>query len=69
MNFLINGVLAGTIDTYNAAGGVYDQLKETAAFSVTTSGLKTLSVKMATKHVSSTAYDVTLHALSIFRTA
>lgn len=69
MNFLLDGTLVGTIDTYNVAGSVFNQMKETSTFVVTESGLKTLSLKMATKHASATAYDVSFQQITLIRTA
>lgn len=51
----IDGVSVGTIDQYNGSS-VYDQLLTITGITLSTKGLKTVSLKMATKNGSSSDY-------------
>ena len=51
----VDGTDIGTIDTY-AAAPVSNVLDSISAATVATSGLKTIGLKMATKHASASAY-------------
>lgn len=64
----IDGVSAGTIDGYSA-GNTYNIYSAITGVTVSVSGLKTISVKMATKNASSSAYRAVFSALVFHRTA
>jgi hypothetical protein len=65
--FLLDGVSVGTIDGY-AAAAAFGQ-NDIAGIAVATTGVHFLTIRMATKNASSSAYYATLQAISITRTA
>jgi len=68
LDVLIDGVSAGTKDLYSASV-VYNSLQTITGIVVTTSGLKTLSLKVNGKNASSTGYYLNLSYFTLFRTA
>ncbi len=58
--FLVDGSAFATIDGYNAANGV-NNINTATGCTVATSGLKTLSLIVATKNGSSTAYTARIN--------
>jgi len=63
---LINGVSKGTID-FVAGGWTYNQISSITNISITTSGIKTVSIKAAT-HTGS-GWRLPMSAMTFFRTA
>jgi hypothetical protein len=68
ISILINGTSIGTIDCY-AVSQAFNVRSTITGISVTTSGLKTISVKVSDKNASSTGYGVFFTSLAFFRTA
>ena len=68
LTLLFDDSSQGTIDLYSA-GAVYNVLKSIVNITVTTAGLKTISLKMATKNASSTGYGLGVCSMVLFRTA
>lgn len=66
--FLIDGVSVGTIDQY-AAAGTTNNYGEVASISVTTAGLKTFTIRAASKHASSTGYFLPMNSVALIKTA
>lgn len=64
--FLLNGVSVGTIDQY-AAAGAFNNYSEITAIAVA-AGLKTLTVRAASRHASSTGYFLPMNSIAIIRT-
>lgn len=64
----LDGSSFGTVDGY-AAGNTFNQYSEITGVVVATSGVKTLSVKMATKNASSSAYRGIFTVINFMRTA
>lgn len=67
ITLLIDGGSVGTVDCYGDLA--YNQLKSVTGIVITTAGLKTLSVKAASKHASSSDYIIRLDSISLYRTA
>lgn len=67
-SFLIDSASVGTIDQYNAAGAV-NNYGEVSGISVTTAGLKTLTIRAASRHASSTGYFLPMNSIALIRTA
>ena len=65
---LLDGVSLGTIDMY-AAVNTYNQIGSISNLTVTSAGLKTLSVKAATRNGSSAGWTLAISSMSLFRTA
>jgi len=68
LTLLFDGVSQGTIDLYTASTG-YNATKSITNIIVETAGLKTISLKAATRHASSTGWYLTISSISLFRTA
>jgi hypothetical protein len=67
LTLLIDGISQGTIDHYDGSGA-YNILASITGIVISTPGLKTLSLKAATRNVSATGWYLYLTALSLFRT-
>jgi hypothetical protein len=65
----IDGVSAGTVDTYAAGAATYNVRKSITGISVATTGKKAVEFKMATKNGSSSSYVGLLTAITFIRTA
>jgi len=68
LTLLFDGASQGTIDLY-AAGTAYNVLKTITDIVVGTAGLKTISLKAATRHASSTGWYLSVSSMALFRTA
>jgi len=68
LTFLIDTVSIGTIDLYGALSYAY-LYPQITNIAITTRGIKTLSVKAATRNASATAWYTGLEAISLYRTA
>jgi len=64
----IDGVSQGTIDTY-AAAPAYAQSGTIAGITISTSGIKSLNFKAATRHASSTGYYLEFEYFFLEKTA
>ena len=67
LTLLIDEISVGTIDFY-AAGQTFQNQSAITGISVTTAGVKTLSIKAATKNISSSAYGLVIQSMALFRT-
>lgn len=65
---LLDNVSQGTLDTYQA-GFNYNIIKTLSGISVATSGLKTLSIRMATKNASASSYRINVTMITLLKTA
>lgn len=65
----VDGVSAGTVDTYSATRVVSQYGTVTTALTVATSKLVSVNVKMATKNASSSGYFADLYSIEFIRTA
>jgi len=65
-SILLDDVSVGTIDTY---GALALNIIADTTFTVGSSGLKKLSLKAATKNGASSAYNLSISEIAIFRTA
>ena len=66
--YSIDGSSVGTIDWYNGSAQ-YNRIQSVTGISVTSPGLKTLSVKSSTKNGSATKYVINMTTISLYRTA
>lgn len=64
----LDGVEQGTIDGY-AGAGASNVYSEVTGISVTTAGVKTLALRMATKNASSTQYYGLIQSIALIKTA
>jgi hypothetical protein len=69
VSILIDGVSVGTIDQYDAGGQAYNKLQQVTGISITTAGLKTISLKAATRNAGATSWWITATTMALFRTA
>lgn len=68
MTISIDGSSIGTVDAYAGSTEV-NKISEITGITVATGGLKTVSIKIATKNASSSSYNCYLGALNFRRTA
>jgi len=68
LTLLFDGVSQGTIDLYSASPA-RNARQTITGISVTTAGLKTISLKAATRNASSTGWYLQPQSLGLFRTA
>lgn len=68
IDFLVDGVEVGSIDTYSVAT-IYNSLYTSPAFKITSSGLKKLRVIIDGKHAGSASYNAAIVYLGLSRTA
>ncbi|HLA37013.1 MAG TPA: hypothetical protein VJZ02_00935, partial [Candidatus Brocadiales bacterium] len=68
IDILLDSISVGTMDTY-AASTVQNNVASLAGITVSTGGLKTLSVKVNGKNASSTGYYMDISSISLWRTA
>jgi len=66
---LIDGVSVGTMDWYDAGGQAYHEKRTITGVVVATSGIKTISVKMASKNPASSDYQIIFNPITFIRTA
>lgn len=65
---LIDGVSVGTIDTY-ASATTYNNISAVTGITIASSGLKTLSIKLATRNGSSIGWYLNHGPITIFQTS
>lgn len=68
LDLLIDGVSKGTLDLYNSPT-IYNQMLKISSISITTSGLKTISLKANDKNPLSTSYVIRFGGFSLYRSA
>jgi hypothetical protein len=67
LDFLLGGVSKGTFDTYGTAAN--NKLGTVSGWTVSTPGIKIISIKCTGKHASSTDYLLKVCTISLYRTA
>jgi len=67
ITLLIDGGSVGTVDCYAATA--YNSIKSISGIAITTAGLKTISMKAASRHASATQWYIYSSGISLYRTA